>query len=341
LKRVLVTGASGFIGRHLIPALTGKGIEVVAVSRDKAGEPNRRIEYRSADVIDGSSIRGVMDGCDTVVHLAGLAHRVGESLTDDDFDRINVDGTRNVLAEGGRSGVQRFLFMSSALVGGSSSVHPLTEEQDAQPTDPYARSKARAEQLVAAVASGGCLWTGILRPPMVYGPGNRGNLPRLASLIKRRVPLPFGAVPNARSVVFVSNLVHAIILLLERQPGLGDIYYVADDVPLSTADLAREIGAALGTPARIVAVPPSVLRALARFGDAIASVAPFPFTTRELNKLTGTLVVDDSKLRGATGYAPLISTRAGIRESFQPAYTSAGPRSEGDGAGRAGAGIRK
>ena len=322
LKRVFVTGASGFIGRHLIPALVEKGVEVVAASRAQPSATDRRIEFRSVDVTDVASVRGAIGGCDTVVHLAGLAHRIGQSLTDEDFDRVNVDGTRNVLDEARRSGAARFLFLSSALVGGSCSTRPLKEEEEPKPMDPYARSKARAEQLVAAAPAAESLWTGALRPPMVYGPGNRGNLPRLASLIARHIPLPFGAVTNARSIVFVNNLVHAIMLLLERQPGRGEVFYVADDGPLSTADLAREIGSALGTPARIIAVPQSVLASFARLGDGLARVSPFPFTTREHNKLTGTFVVDDSKLRRATGYVPLVSTRAGIRESFSPTYTS-------------------
>jgi len=328
LKRVLVTGASGFIGHNLVLALIERGIDVVALSRTPGNRPQSRVEHRTADVTDGLSMRGTMDDCDTVIHLAGLAHKIAYSLSDADFDRVNVDGTQNVLEEAARSGVVRFIFLSSAGVGGSFSTRPLTEDEVPKPGEAYARSKVRAEQVVRSNVKNDHLWTAILRPPMVYGPGDPGNLPRLASVIRKGVPLPFGAVSNARSVVFVGNLVHAIMLLIEREPGNGDIFYVADDTPISTADLAREIGSALGTPARIISVPKQVLTSLARAGDFIARVRRFPFTSRELNKLTGTLVVDDSKLRRASGYKPRVTTSAGIRETFsselRPARATSG-----------------
>ena len=327
LKRVLITGASGFIGHKLVLTLVERGIDVVALARTPSSRSQSWVEHRTADVTDARSMRGMMDGCDTVIHLAGLAHKIAYSLSDADFDRVNVGGTQNVLEEAARSGAVRFIFLSSAGVGGSFSTRPLTEDEVPKPGDPYARSKVRAEQVVRSNVKNDHLWTAILRPPMVYGPGDPGNLPRLASVIRKGVPLPFGAVSNARSVVFVGNLVHAIMLLLEREPGNGDIFYVADDTPLSTADLAREIGSALGTPARIIPVPKRVLTSLARAGDLIAKARGFPFTSRELNKLTGTLVVDDSKLRRASGYKPLVTTPAGIRATFSSESRVAGAAS--------------
>jgi nucleoside-diphosphate-sugar epimerase len=310
-------------------SLADDGIDIVAASRRPPSEPAARTEFRAVDLVDPKSVAGLASGCDTVIHLAGLAHMIGHQLSDADFDRVNVDGTRTLLEEAVRSGVTRFLFVSSAHVGGTSSARPMTEEDPPRPSDPYARSKERAEQVVKEIGRRAGIWTGILRPPMVYGAGNRGNLPRLASLIERGVPLPFGGVSNSRSVVFVGNLVRAIKLLLDRQPGTADVFYVADDNPLSTADLAREIGLALGTPARIVNIPPLLLTSAARAGDAIASISRFPFTSRELNKLTGTLLVDDSKLRKATGYKPPVSTPEGIRQSFPHVAAAAGTRAPG------------
>jgi len=327
VKRVLVTGASGFIGQHLVPALLARGVEVVAASRSRGTGIPPQAEFRPTDLTDARAVEGLAKGCDTVVHLAGLAHMIGIALGDDDFDKLNVDGTRNVLREALGSGVARFVFLSSALVGGNTSPRPLTERDTPRPGDPYARSKARAEQVVSDATAGTGTWAAILRPPMVYGPGNRGNLPRLASLIRRGLPLPFGSVSNARSVLFIDNLVNAVLTLIEQEPtagahGVANVFYVADGSPLSTADLAREIGAALGTPARIVAVPKFILMSLARAGDAVATFAPFPFTTRELTKLVGTLVVDDSRLRRATGYASPVTTRDGIRRTFSGAYAA-------------------
>jgi nucleoside-diphosphate-sugar epimerase len=316
LRRVAVTGASGFIGGKLVAAILERGVGVVALSGSSDRRLHSGVVYKSVDVSNAASMLGAFDGCDTVVHLAGLAHKIGQSLSDADFDHVNVEGTRNALDEASRSKAVRFLFVSSALVGGSEGVRPLTENDEPRPADAYARSKLRAEKLVRERSGDGRLWTAIVRPPMVYGPGNRGNLPRLASLIRKGIPLPFGAVSNSRSVVSVENLVHAILILLEQEPGEGDIFYVADDSPLSTAQLAREIGLALGTRARIIAVPKRFLDSLGRVGDLIAMGAPFPVTSREINKLTGTLVVDDSKLRRLTGYTPLMTTSAGIREAF-------------------------
>jgi nucleoside-diphosphate-sugar epimerase len=301
-----------------------RGLGVVAMARSTDSGTGSNIDQKKVDVTERASLRGAFDGCDTVVHLAGLAHKIGHSLTDADFDRVNVEGTRNVLDEARRAGATRLLFVSSALVGAGQSARPLTEDDEPRPADPYARSKLRAEQLVREQAGKGQLWTSIVRPPMVYGEGNRGNLPRLASLIKKRIPLPFGAIANARSVVYVDNLVAAILLILEREPGNGDIFYVADDAPLSTANLAREIGIALGVPARIIAVPKQLLIWLARAGDLIARGGRFPFTTRELNKLVGTLLVDDSKIRRLVGYRPLVTTSAAIKHAF--ARGDHGPR---------------
>jgi nucleoside-diphosphate-sugar epimerase len=316
MRRVAVTGASGFIGRNLVAAFVERGLDVVALSGTSNSGLNSDVEYRKVDVTDHASVRGALDGCDTVVHLAGLAHKIGHSLTDADFDRVNVEGTRNVLDESVRAGAARFLLVSSALVGGRVSLRPLTEDDKANPADPYARSKLRAEQLVRNRLATDQIWSAIVRPPMVYGPGNRGNLPRLASVIRKGIPLPFGAINNARSVVYVGNLVHALVLILEREPGNGDIFYVADDGPLSTAQLAREIGIALGSRARIINVPKEMLTLLGRLGDLIGVVGRFPITSSEINKLTGTLVVDDSKLRRLTGYRPAVTTSAGIRAAF-------------------------
>lgn len=328
LARVLVTGASGFIGSHLVATLLDKGIDVVALRRNRAPRSQNGVESWIADVTDPASLRGAADGCDTVVHLAGLAHQIGLEPSDADFDRVNVDGTRALLDEAARSNVARFLFMSSVAAGGSSSSRPLAESDSPQPSDAYGRSKIRAEALVRRAGENGHLWTAVLRPPLVYGPGNRGNFPRLASLVRRRMPLPFGGISNARSVVFVGNLVHATVLLVEREPGRGDVFYVADDSPVSTADLVREIAAAIGVRARLLSVPVGALTTLARAGNLIAKFHRFPFTTRELGKLTRTLTVDDSKLRRATGYKPLMTTHAGIRATFSSETFSADKRPE-------------
>ena len=315
MQRVLVTGASGFIGRHLVASLTRQGVAVVALGRTPIDDAPASVRVHRGDLTKPETVRGAAAGCDTIIHLAGLTHRMGGGSappSEADYDRVNVGGARTVIDEARHSGVARLLFMSSTSAVARHSDVPLTETSEPRPADAYGRSKLRAEAVVGEAGARGDLWTATLRPPMVYGPGNRGNLPRLMQLVRAGVPLPLGAVHNARSVLYIGNLLHAVQCLLARQPVSGSVYFAADANPLSTPQLIRIIGEAVHRPPRLVPVPVWMLRALGRLGDVAARAIAIPFTSQEIIRLTGSLAVDDRRLRADTGYAPPFTTREGV-----------------------------
>jgi len=218
--RVQVTGAGGFVGRNLVPALVRAGHEVQAA----------------------------VSGAQAVVHLAGIAHRRARS---EELQEVNVRLAERVAREAAAAGA-RLIFMSSVKVHGDDSHHPLTEDSRLAPADEYARSKATAEAVLRSVAG---LQLTVLRPPLVYGPHVKANFFALMKAIARGIPLPLASVQNRRSFVYVGNLADAILRCLAEPRAPGRTYLVSDGAPLSTPALCRAIGAALGRPARLFPFP--------------------------------------------------------------------------------------
>jgi nucleoside-diphosphate-sugar epimerase len=201
-----------------------------------------------------------------VVHLAARVHVMRERAADPlaEHRRVNRDATLALARAAQRAGVRRFVFMSTIKVNGERTTGAPFSERDAPaPADPYAISKWEAEQGLQAIAAGGALELAVLRPPLVYGPGVKGNFLRLMKLVARRVPLPLGGVDNRRSLIYVGNLASAI----ERAclaPGAQGTFLVSDGADLSTADLLRKLGDAMGRPARLFPLPAALLGALGR-----------------------------------------------------------------------------
>src|SRR5436190_9740219 len=223
--KVHVTGAGGFIGRNLMSALA-------------------RSHHHAAAAVAGA---------DAVIHLAAIAHR---HASRDELDEVNVRLPARLAREAAACGA-RFLFLSSVKVHGERSEHPFTERSAIAPADPYAASKARAEEALHAVSG---LPLAILRPPLVYGPGVKANFLSLMRAVARGCPLPLGSVNNRRSLVYVGNLVDAIVRCLT----VDGTYLVSDGEAVSTAQLCRELGEVLGRPARLVPFPPALLPAKLR-----------------------------------------------------------------------------
>jgi len=296
--RVLVTGATGFIGKKLVAALAKQGFAVRAAARDPdaiiaASEVERVVMPELAALSDWSAL---LDGVSHVVHLAGIAHAPGV-LPDDVYTRINAEAVGELTAQA-KGKVERFIFMSSVRAqAGLAADHALTEKDLPQPTDAYGRAKLEAERLVE---KSGVPYT-VLRPAVVYGKGVKGNIASLATIAKTPMPLPFGALDNKRSLLAIDNLVTAVAHVLETEAAKNETFLVADEAPITVADLVGAMREGLGKPPHLVKVPSAaVKRLLKSFGREA-----------DWERVSGTFVVDVSKLL-ATGWRPHVETRAGI-----------------------------
>ena len=297
--RVLVTGASGFIGNALVIALGATGHEVRAALR-RPGQfdfPIRVEIVRHADLASPIDWMPLLVSVDAVVHLAGIAH-VGSDVPDALYDRVNHLATAELAAAAKRAGVKRFVFISSIRAqSGPTADHVLTEADDPRPTDAYGRSKLAAE---AAVRASGVHFT-ILRPVLIYGSGVKGNFAALARLAALPLPLPFAAFRNMRSLLGRDNLITAVLFVLGNTASSGETNLVADPEPLSVADIIAAVRQGLGRSPGLLNVPPSLVHMLLRISG------------RESlwSRLSGDLVVAPDKLIHA-GWRPRSDTRAAL-----------------------------
>jgi UDP-glucose 4-epimerase len=297
--RVLVTGASGFIGRPLVAALDGAGYAVRAAVRDGRGQgfPSGVEVAAVPDIAAPVDWPALVGGADAVVHLAGIAH-VGPDIPEAVYDRVNHLATAGLARAAATAGVKRFVFISSIRAQtGAIADRPLTEADVARPTDAYGRSKLAAE---AAVLASGVPCT-ILRPVLVYGPGVKGNLASLLRLAALPVPMPFGRLINRRSMLALDNLIAAIRFALDDARALDETFIVSDPDALSVAETIAILRGALGRNPALLAVPPGVIRLLLAL---IGQRAGF-------ERLAGALIAEPTKLLAA-GWRPLVETKAAL-----------------------------
>ena len=292
--RVLVTGASGFLGRALVAALAREGVHVCAAMREEAaGFPANVEVVRHGDLATRIQWRTLLSGIDCVVHLAGIAH-ARPGIPDRVYDEINHRATAELAAAAQRAGVKRLVFVSSIRAqSGPAARDILTEADEPRPTDAYGASKLAAER---AVQASGVPYT-ILRPVLVYGPGVKGNFAALVRLAARKVPLPFGASVNRRSLLDRDGLVRAVAFVLGTRAAAGQIYIVADPAPISLKDLITALRRGFGRPAWLVPVPRAALRAALRMTGHGEDIA----------RIDGELIASPAKLIAA-GWPPPADT---------------------------------
>lgn len=250
-------------------------------------------------------------GVDAVVHLAARAHVLRESSDEAHarYRAVNALGALRLAEAAAASGIERFVFLSSARVHGERSIDaPFTESSPLLATDPYGRSKAEAELGLAALARDSRLAPVVLRPPLVYGPEARGNFARLVALVARGVPLPLGAVRNRRSLIYVGNLVDAIVRAVDDPGAAGETFMVSDGEDVSTPELVRRIARALGKPARLLPVPVALLR----LGGALAG------RSDDVARLAGDLAVDGGRIRERLQWTPPFRLDDALRLSLGP-----------------------
>ena len=298
MTRILVTGASGFVGRALVTGLAEAGRSVRAAMRQPADVFPRSVEVVAvSDLTRPVEWRTLLKGAETVVHLAGIAH-AGPGIAEETYDRVNRIATTELAHAAKVAGVRHLVFVSSIRAqGGPSSGAVLRETDPAQPTDAYGRSKLAAED---AVRTAGVPFT-ILRPVLIYGSGVKGNFARLMALARKPWPLPFGLCRNRRSLLARQNLIDAIHFTLATPATQGETYIVADPDALTLAEIIAALRAGEGRSPGLLPVPPAVIALGARtMGRG-----------EEWQRLGGAQVADPSKLLNA-GWKPAVGTRLGL-----------------------------
>lgn len=313
--KILVTGATGFVGTRLCQVLEEKGHEVIRVGR----------HVKSPCCVDVGDIgpdtdwQPALGKPDAIVHLAARVHVMQDAATDPlaEFRRVNVDGTLNLVRQAVASGVGRFVYVSSIKVNGESTSPgmPFRADDPPSPQDSYAVSKHEAETGLRALARDAGLETVIVRPPLVYGSGVKGNFASLVNWVRKGVPLPLGAVRNRRSLVALDNLVDFIALCADREMSpraAGQVFLISDGIDLSTPELLRKVACAYGTQARLIPVPERWLHMAAMLIGKSA----------EADRLLGSLVVDISKARDLLGWRPVVTADQQLQHMASDAAAS-------------------
>jgi nucleoside-diphosphate-sugar epimerase len=309
---ILVTGATGFVGRALVQKLVDDHLPVRACVRQASatmpmGADIAHIEGLSAEM----DWTRALDGITTVVHAAARVHVMDDKAADPlaEFRRVNVAGTLHLASQAAAAGVSRFVFVSSIKVNGEAteSGRAFSADDIPAPLDAYGISKMEAEQGLHELSKLTGMEVVIIRPPLVYGPGVKANFQAMMSWLNRGIPLPLGAVHNARSLVAVDNLVALIATCITHPAAANQTLLVSDGEDLSTTQLLQRMGRALGRPARLIPVPASLLRigATALGKPAIAQ------------RLCGSLQVDIAKTKKLLAWSPPLSVDEGLRKAAE------------------------
>ncbi len=304
---LLITGATGFVGQAVCAQACAAGMIVRGATRSAAVLPNGIQAYTFSN-LDGNTPWGEgLAGCSAVVHLAARVHVMADVAADPlaEFRRVNVEGTLNLAGQAAAAGVRRFVFVSSIGVNGVETCRrPFTAHDEVAPHSPYAVSKFEAELGLRALAAETGMEVVTIRPPLVYGPSAPGNFGLLMRWLKYGVPLPLGAIHNQRSLVGLDNLVDLILTCLTHPAAANQTFLVSDGEDVSTTELLRRMGQAMGRPTRLIPVPANWLK-------LVAAMVGKPDMAQ---RLCGTFQVDIEKTRSLLGWAPPLSLDEGLKK---------------------------
>jgi len=307
--RIVVTGASGFIGSHLVPAFAGAEFETVCILEPGAENPFVGARTFPADICTARGLTEALTGAKVVVHLAARNHVLRETAKDplSEYRRFNVEGTRNVIQAARKQGVGLFVHLSSIKAMGEGTGGILDETAPCLPSTPYGVSKLESEEVVRAEAGGTDMAVLIFRLPMVYGPGNKGNLPRMIRWADRGLPFPLVRPDNLRSMVYVGNVVAALIAAVGASPAADAAprtYIVKDEADCSTRMVYSSICRELGKAPRFLPLPV----ALGRIAGVISE---------DFRKVTSSFLVSSEKIREELGFIPPVSWEEGIARTVR------------------------
>lgn len=312
--RILVTGANGFVGRALVNHLKiGRQYDILpVVRRDNAfGDAHPFDVINIGEINQATHWQEILSGCSIVVHTAARVHITKDCAVNPlkEYRKINVDGTITLAKQAVAAGVKRFIFMSSIKVNGDASLidTPFTTEVKHKPFDHYAVSKYEAEMALLELSQKTGMAVVIIRPPLVYGPGVKGNFERMLKWIQRGAPLPLGAVKNKRSLVSIDNLISLVMACIEHPNAANQVFLVSDDDDLSITDLLKKLRRTMELPVPLIAVPAWILHAV---GKMLGQ-------KENLQRLCLSLQVDISKTKELLGWKPIETTDMALSKTVQ------------------------
>lgn len=308
--KVLVVGASGFVGQSVVRYLLNRGERISAASRRPFDLPSGASWVQLPDLtLSNNNWTPILEEVDSIVYLAARVHvmndRHDSPLTA--YKAVNCEAAVSLAQAAARCGVRRFIYISSVKVNGESSQKPLTEVDEVNPKDPYGISKLDAEQELLALGRNTNLEVVILRPPLIYGPGVKANFMALAKLSGRGIPLPIGAIHNQRSMIYVENLADLIAVVLKHPAASGEVFFASDGQDLSTPELARRLAEAQGRNPWLPAVPVVLLQIfglISKRSDVI-------------QRLTGSLQVSSEKASKKLDWVPPYPTWQALARTGQ------------------------
>lgn len=300
---ILITGTTGFVGTNLTANLENEGYTTLGVSRNPTNQNEISYEGVTPEVWNKAT---------AMIHLAGKAHDLKKASNDADYLEVNYELTKRLYDQFLQSDAQKFIYISSVKAAADTVEGVLTEAAFANPITVYGKSKLMAENYILAnLPKDKKVY--ILRPCMIHGPGNKGNLNLLYSLVRKGFPWPLGAFDNQRSFLSIENLCFVIKELLSTETIPAGVYNVADSAPLSTNELIALMANSQQKTNRILSISPRLISGMARIGDFLH----LPLNTERLQKLTESYVVSNNKIVKAIGKPLPFSAEEGFKKTFQ------------------------
>lgn len=311
MTKILITGATGFVGRALFENLKSKKKYLIHLStrtyQEKLFEGAK--VFNIGEIDSYTNWKDALDGVDCIVHCAARAHMKEKQQTDslNAYRRINVDGTRNLAKQAAETGIKRFIFLSSIKVNGerTQAFKSFKYNDISLPEDAYGISKWEAEQVLLEISKQTGLEVVIIRPPLVYGEGVKGNFLRLLDIVYKQIPLPFARINNLRSFIALDNLIDLVICCIDHPKAGGKTFLVSDDEDLSTPNLIKKLSKFMNKTPRLFPIPETIIKFMASIlGKSL-----------EAKRLIGSLRVDNSYTREILGWSPPLSLDEGLKKT--------------------------